>query len=307
MKILKQYYPETKKLLTSTQLILYFQDSPVLSLTSRLVLSILSDQPVDFNYRVFENDYYKFKNTETNDEIWIGINGDIIYSEDGEQITESFNKENILELLELYPPPLIQIGNSTFTQLQLVKKLNKSESSLLLKLKNRTIEIEPNILNKLFEELVRSKVPLSSKIRNLFKINKNGKLYIDLSISGKNYRITYNTSKKLIEMNSKNSRKQHNNAKNVTNQQQQLQMQQHPQQQLQQLQAPISQPQLKSQFDNLQLTKIRIPKKYEDLLKNILVLESKSEQTQLVPVSKKESSKYPQISEIYLEFLKRVQ
>ena len=307
LKILKQYYPETKKLLTSTKLILSSQNSPVLSLTSKLVLSILSDQPVDFNYRVFENGYYKFKNTDTNDEIWIDINGDIIYSEDGEQITQLFNKENILKLLELYPPPLIQIGNSTFTQSQLVKKLNKSESSLLLKLKNGTIEIEPNILNKLFEELVRSKVPLSSKIRNLFKTNKNGQLYIDLSISDKNYRITYNTSKKLIEMNSKNSRKQHNNAINVTNQQQQLQMQQHPQQQLQQLQAPISQPQLKSKFDNLQLTNIRIPKKYEDLLKNILVLESKSEQTQLVPVSKKESSKYPQISEIYLEFLKRVQ
>ena len=84
------------------ELILFSQKTPVLSLSlaPKLVLKILNDPPIQFDYTKSNNSYYKFKHIGDDNEIWISTSGTIDYSENGNSVNSRFTNENISKLLD---------------------------------------------------------------------------------------------------------------------------------------------------------------------------------------------------------------
>jgi hypothetical protein len=109
----KSIYDRIKKILQSKytinssklieQINLNFENTGVLSLTSELVLTILCHQFIEFTYYKFENSFYKFKNTKTNEEIWINNNnGNIVYIKNSSD-QSTYDNSNIINILNICP------------------------------------------------------------------------------------------------------------------------------------------------------------------------------------------------------------
>ena len=86
-----------------------------------IIISITTDQQpkiflipennLEFNYKTFENDCYKFINNETGIEIWICNSGEIIFKQKETNIEKSFTHQTISQLLN------IQLFYFTFSEI----------------------------------------------------------------------------------------------------------------------------------------------------------------------------------------------
>ena len=221
----KSIYDRIKKILQSNytinssklikQINLNFENTQVLSLslTSELVLTILCHQFIEFTYYNFERSFYKFKNTETNKEIWINNNGNIVYIENSSN-QSTYNNSNIINILNICPLPLIpnNQNSTTIAPLNLVSKLQQSNEPIRAK----NIKIDPDNISKLLQRFTLFKgINPKSPFDKLFKMNNKGMPVLYIEFHGVPYRLTWNNSTKLIKINSSN--KKSSEIENVTN------------------------------------------------------------------------------------------